>query len=324
MKSLTSIRFLLILLFSTVTFLVFNSVRTDIEGALLKATLIVGPFVVFSELGRLAVVKLTKNEKGSFLIFLVFLVVIAFLLKVITFNLINQRFTIFPNNGFLFFIPGYCAISAFLILFFWIKKNTDETVRLLSSKQAYLQHSFNALKSQSVIQFLQESLNVSAKTIDRAPNEALVQIEKLTMILRYLLQSRDERFVRLGAEIKNAVLYCELVELQFKKNVHLNVNIPDEFHKTQIPPLVFQLVLENQIKQLNKQEEAFFEIEVYIENNKFVVVKTNAKESIILKSRSEQFLNNLKQRYQLYNKASGVAVSSTKTNYFIKFPLVAE
>lgn len=323
-KSLTGIRLLLVFIVSIVTVLAIDGFVGKPLEILANLSFIFVPFLVYSEVGRVVVGQLAKKQKVSFLGIVLALVVIAFLIKIFLFNYLNAKYLIVQPGKVKFFAIGVVTISTYLILFFWVKKNNNESVNLLKSKQTYLQHSFNALKSQNVIAFLQESLNISAKTIDRDPKDALLQIEKLTMILRYLLQSRDERFVKLGAEIKNASLYCELVELQLKKHVNLQFNIPAEFNNTQVPPLVFQLVLENQIKQLNLQNEATFEIEVYIENNKFVVVKTNARKTGAVSVQTNQFLNNLKQQYQLYNKAAGVAVLATKSNYLVKFPLVAE
>ena len=104
---------------------------------------------------------------------------------------------------------------------------------------------------------------------------AVRQIEKLTAILRYLLQSRDEKFVQLGAEIRNVKAYCELAEIQLNKTVSLTVNISEQFYTTQIPPLVFQMVLDQQFKLFCEKDQSVLSIEVYVENAKFVVVKTS-------------------------------------------------
>ncbi len=170
---------------------------------------------------------------------------------------------------------------------------------------------------------MQNALNNTASLIKKDPDLAVLQIEKLTSILRYLLQSRDEKFVKLGAELENVKKYCELAEVQLENAVNLHINITSQFYNTGIPPLVFQMVLDNQFKSFAERGETELNIEVYIENKKFVVVKTSlplSKENI---SKNEKFINNLKQRYQLYNKASGISELSTATEYFVKFPLVA-
>ena len=213
-------------------------------------------------------------------------------------------------------------IGIFQAVYFWLIKNSQESTRLINEKQSYLQHSFNSLKSQNVIEFLQEALKNTIHLIRRDPDLAVSQIEKLTSILRHLLQSRDERFVKLGAELNNAKEYCELAEIHLDNKVNLRINITSDFHETKIPPLVFQMVLDNQIKKFASSKEKELNIEVYVENKKFVVVKTSFLTSFKNNSKNQQFINNLKQRYQLYNKASGVSELSTADDYFVKFPLV--
>lgn len=236
--------------------------------------------------------------------------------QIVTFES-NQK-----NQIQLYFLIVLLIIGIFQAVYFWLIKNSQERMRLINVKQSYLQHSFNALKSQNVIEFLQEALRNTIYLIRKDPNLAVSQIEKLTSILRHLLQSRDERFVKLGAELNNAKEYCELAEIHLNNKVNLRINITSDFNETKIPPLVFQMVLDNQIKKFVSSNEKELNIEVYVENKKFVVVKTSFLNSFKNNSKNQQFINNLKQRYQLYNKASGVSELSTADDYFVKFPLV--
>ena len=82
------------------------------------------------------------------------------------------------------------------------------------------------------------------------------------------------------------------------------------------------MVLDNQFKNYDCASGIGLKIEVYIENGKFVVVKTSNPPSLKNNVKNERFINNLKQRYQLYNKASGVSELSTADEYFVKLPLV--
>jgi len=277
--------------------------------------------VLLMEIGRLIVNQVVKKEQGTFIIFGFSYLVFSFVLASVLISFLTLEQDVLKKIQ-LYLGLMVLTIGVFQGVYFWIRKNAQERLRLVKEKQRYLQHSFNALKSQNVIEFLQESLSNTAELIHKDEEKALIQIEKLTSILRYLLQSRDERFVKLGDELSNVKEYCELAEIQFDNKVELSINISDGFYNTQIPPLVFQLILDNQFKVFASRNEPVLKIEVYIENNKFVVVKTSLPmvENV---SKNEKFINNLKQRYQLYNKASGVSELSTNSEYFVKFPLVA-
>lgn len=273
------------------------------------------------EIGMLLVNNAIKKKGGKFFIFCFSFLALGYIFNTIVGVLFND------NNHKVVQVHLYLwsvifIIGLFQTVYYWLIKNSLEHARLLSQKQVYLQHSFNALKSQNVIEFLQEALINTIELIKKDPNLAVFQIEKLTSILRHLLQSRDERYVKLGAELNNAKEYCELAEIQLNNRVNLNISITDDFNNTNIPPLVFQMVLDNQFKNFATSEEKELNIEVYIENKKFVVVKTSLPPSVKNNFKNQQFINNLKQRYQLYNKASGVSELSTINDYFVKFPLV--
>ncbi len=274
------------------------------------------------ELGRLIVNQVLKNKGGTFFVFCFSFLTVGFALSSILLTAIDLGEEV--NYQIKFYLcGGILIIGVFQSVYFWVRRNEQEKMLLIIEKQTYLQHNFNDLKSQNVIEFLQNALNNTASLIKKDPDLAVLQIEKLTSILRYLLQSRDEKFVKLGAELENVKKYCELAEVQLENAVNLHINITSQFYNTGIPPLVFQMVLDNQFKSFAERGETELNIEVYIENKKFVVVKTSlplSKENI---SKNEKFINNLKQRYQLYNKASGISELSTATEYFVKFPLVA-
>lgn len=319
-KSLTSIRLLIVLILSLI--LTFGLEVLDFKITPFWGWLVSFSFLLFiMEISRLVVNQVVKKENASFLLFLFFFLIISLGLSFSILSIANiQDQDYFTAR--IFFGSAILVVGVFQGVYYWIRKNGQERTKLLVQKQAYLQHSFNALKSQNVIEFLQDSLTNTVVLIRKDPSDAVLQIEKLTSILRYLLQSRDEKFVMLGDELKNVKEYCELAELQLGNKVNLSLNITSEFNSTRIPPLVFQMVLDEQFKtfSLGKKEE--LDIEVYIENAKFVVVKTSLLPSLLSSVKNEKFINNLKQRYQLYNKASGVSELSTATDYFVKFPLV--
>ena len=320
LKSLTSIRLLIVIILSLIISFGLSLLEVEIKpfwGWLVSFSFL----LMVMELSRLVVNQIVKKSNSSFFLFLLFFLIISMGLGFSVLSIAK-----IPEEDYflsrIFLGSTILVIGVFQGVYFWIRKNGQERTKLLIQKQAYLQHSFNALKSQNVIEFLQDSLISTLSLIKKNPPSAVTQIEKLTSILRYLLQSRDEKFVKLGDEWKNVGEYCELAELQLGNKVNLHVNITSEFNETKIPPLVFQMVLDEQFKTFALGGEEELDIEVYIENAKFVVVKTSLLPALMSSIKNEKFISNLKQRYQLYNKASGVSELSTATDYFVKFPLV--
>tara|TARA_Y100000589_G_C27198179_1_gene648029 strand:+ start:7282 stop:8253 length:972 start_codon:yes stop_codon:yes gene_type:complete len=320
LKSLNDIRVLMIFVLSVV--LAFGAKLIDAGYTFFIAFIVAFTFCFgLMEISALLVNKVDKKSFVNFLIFwLLFLVLGYFFCSAL--GLLLNFNTLATVQIQICFCSAILIIGLFQTVNYWLIKNHHESSLLLNQKQVYLQHSFNALTSQNVIEFLQEALINTVELIKKDPNLAVFQIEKLTSILRHLLQSRGQRYVKLGAELNNAKEYCELVEIQLNIKVNLNISITDEFNNTNIPPLVFQMVLDNRFKNFAGSSEKELDIQVYIENKKFVVVKTSLSSSEKNSFKNQKFINNLKQRYQLYNRASGVSELSTVKDYFLKFPLV--
>jgi LytS/YehU family sensor histidine kinase len=323
-KSLALVRVLVVLFLSVLV--VLGGIIVGVGTAIFYMWLFAFLFCLsIMEIGQVFVNKVVKNKYGTFLVFCFFYAVAGFV-----FGSIVVRFLeVYLNLSNSIIVEVQVGLGSVILITgvfqgvcFWIRKNSNIRQILTQEKQNYLQHSFNALKSQNVIEFLQESLINTIDLIKKDQTIAMVQIEKLTSILRYLLQSRDEKFVRLGAELKNVKEYCELAEIHLNQKIELLLNLSEDFHQTHIPPLVFQMVLDNQFKNYDCASGIRLKIEVYIENGKFVVVKTSNPPVLKNNVKNERFINNLKQRYQLYNKASGVSELSTADEYFVKLPLV--
>jgi sensor histidine kinase YesM len=237
---------------------------------------------------------------------------IGFDVNFIVLNLRNQIFL---------FSTIIIGIGMMLSTYIIYKKKYFAEQSLILEKQEFLQYSFNALKSQNVIKFLKESLETTKELIIENPDFAVIQLEKLTSILRHLLQTRDEKFVSLKRELEIVTEYCSLAELQIGKTVKLNIDVDPEFAHTKVPPLVFQMILEHQFLTFKHNSSEFIEIEVYIENQNFIVIKTSLPK---IKRNDDRFIKNLKERYRLYNNSADLSILSTSKHHFVKLPLLIQ
>ena len=113
--------------------------------------------------------------------------------------------------------------------------------------------------------------------------------------------------------------YCSLAELQMEKQVKLLIEVDHEFLDTKVPPLVFQLILEYQFLTFKNNQSKIIQIEVYIENQKFIVVKTSLPNNT---RNNDQFIQNLKERYRLHNNSADISILSTSEYHFVKLPLL--
>ena len=244
------------------------------------------------------------------------------ILKIVSFlNIETSTITLNIKKQTILFSTLITGIGMILSTYIIYKKKQYAEQYLIVEKQEFLQYSFNALKSQNVITFLKESLETTKDLIAKNPDVAVHQLEKLTSILRHLLQTRDEQFVTLKRELEIVTEYCSLAELQIGKKVKTIIDIDSEFANTKVPPLVFQMILEHQFLTFKNNNSKLIEIEVYIENQNFIVIKTSQPN---VKRNDDRFIQNLKERYRLYNNSADLSILSTSNHYFVKLPLLIQ
>lgn len=327
LKSLTSIRVILVAVLSVVSSWI---VLFNVHESKLKFTIFAFIYMyILVESNFFLAEKAVKKKGVSWRLFFVSYLIIVLLLTLLFSFPLKM---VFANSSVLIdnlhqnlFVLLTMIIGIGLFLSTYIIFNKKNWVRssLISEKQQFLQQSFNALKSQNVIEFLKEALQSTKYLISQDPDRAVVQLEKLTTILRHLLQSRDLRFIKLGRELEIVKEYCELAEIQIGKPVQLDIDVAKEFNETQVPPLIFQMILDHQFLTFKGDVSKELSIEVYVENKNFVVVKTSLPiDQLSLQQSDDRFMNNLRERYRLYTNAADVSILSTSTHHFVKVPLI--
>lgn len=286
-------------------------------------------FLLLIEVNFRIAEKVVLRKTISWKLFLLSFLSISLILSLIVLVIISKtsdaRFLLAAMYKVLPTFSAVCiGIGMWLTTYVVYKKKAWIETSLKDEKQGFLQHSFNALKSQNVIEFLKDALESTKELIQKDEEKSVIQLEKLTTVLRYLLQSRNERFVELGKELEIVLEYCKLAEIQIGKDVDLFIEVDKEFNATRVPPLVFQMILDHQFHIFKKCEMDNLEIEVYVENRNFVVVKTSlVDDDVIIAQNNNRFINNLKERYRLYSNTADVSILSTTQHYFVKFPLLA-
>ena len=322
-KNLTSIRitatFIVSLLTSSV--LLFN---TNHDLGIVSISVFIFLFIIV-EFNFFLAEKAVSFKRISWRLFFasyiitVVLIVLLILRGIDFFNIEISLIILNIKKQVFLFLTLLIGIGMMISTYIIYKKKHFAEQKLILEKKDFLQYSFNALKSQNLITFLKESLEITKELIAKNPKNAVKQLEKLTSILRHLLKTRDQQFVSLRRELEIATEYCSLAELQIEKTVKLLIDVDREFFDSKVPPLVFQLILEHQFLTFKNNQSKIIEIEVYIENQKFIVIKTSLPDTT---RNNDQFIQNLKERYRLYNNSADISTLSTSEYHFVKLPLL--
>ena len=228
--------------------------------------------------------------------------------------------------------PVKLIVFGFLMLYVFllsetrrlIQYNRNYVLRLLAEANAqYAEYAYNALKSRSVVSFLQRALQDSKKLIAISEERAIVFIGKLTTILRYLLQSRNETLVPVFDEAQMVTELAALHKTQSGLDVEIVLDVPREMDGMQVPPFVLQMIVDNIL--INSSLIGRSKLEVYVENGIYLVVKfSGGNQKHANAPEFTQLIEDLQQRYEILDQRSEVITIFSSTQNYVKLPLIAD
>lgn len=190
----------------------------------------------------------------------------------------------------------------------------------LREKKIVMEERYKAIKSKTILHFLQNSLHATQKLITINPDKAIDQIETLTALLRSLLQSRDKDYISLKEESDLVREFIQLLELQGNVNIVCSVEDDPQYYNHQIPPFVLILIFDNIF--LNRSFIPYAELQVYVENGIYLVAKYKQLRKIAMAQKQADLMTNLKQRYQFTKQEVNVVRIATQSHTYIKVPLL--
>lgn len=200
------------------------------------------------------------------------------------------------------------------------KKFYESQSQISKIKEQQKENELKLLRSQIDPHFLFNNLNTLDSLIDSSPTKAKEYINRLSLIYRYLIKTKDAEVMELENEIDFANNYIFLIQTRFGNDydftIEENITIKDQF----IPTGAIQTLLENVVK--HNKSDGTKAIKTTIKINKGWLIITNSKSN--LKTKDESFgtgLENLKARYQLLSDDK-VQVVNTDTKFEIFIPII--
>lgn len=119
----------------------------------------------------------------------------------------------------------------------------------------------SALRSQINPHFLFNALTTIGYLIQTAPEKAFDTLMRLTQLLRGVLTSTGE-FCTLGQELKLIESYLEIERARFEERLRVEIDVPEELKKLQVPALILQPLVENAIKHGISESKAGGEVRI--------------------------------------------------------------
>lgn len=208
----------------------------------------------------------------------------------------------------------------FLLGILFTKKFYEGQMIVTKTKEQHKENELKLLRSQIDPHFLFNNLNTLDSLIDSDSEKAKEYINRLSLIYRYLIQTKDSEVMELSKEIQFAENYVFLIETRFGDDYDFQIDekviIEDKF----IPTGAIQVLLENVVKHNKPKNNGAIKTTICIENNWLKINNTKST----LKSKNESFgtgLENLKIRYQLLSDKE-IVIEDSKDTFQVNIPII--
>ncbi|MEL6810209.1 MAG: histidine kinase [Bacteroidota bacterium] len=142
----------------------------------------------------------------------------------------------------------YFSVVTIVYAYYFFKKQKDYEVFQSSLKSQLLDAKMNALQTQLQPHFLFNTLNDIVSLVEHNPEKAQDAIADLSEMLRQTLQLQDTRFISFQDELKLLQKYLDIEKIRYEDKLNFDINISPDVLQRDIPPLLFQPIVENSIK----------------------------------------------------------------------------
>ncbi len=218
----------------------------------------------------------------------------------------------------LFFV--YVAITIYELNYYFEEwqSSITETEKL---KKANLQSQFDSLKNQVSPHFLFNSLNTLSSLIEEEPDKAVVFVNELSRVYRYLLQSNEKEMSTLEEELGFLQAYFFLLKTRFEEGISMDITIADKYKSSLIPPLTLQILVENAVKHNIISISKPLKIEVQSQNENELVIKNNLQKKTLNVASTGMGLANISAKFRLLNKPE-IQIEETENSFIVTLPLI--
>ncbi|MGE5679535.1 MAG: sensor histidine kinase [Bacillota bacterium] len=188
-------------------------------------------------------------------------------------------------------------------------------------KRQNLQSQFEALKNQVNPHFLFNSLNALTTLIYEDQKLAVDFVQRIANVYRYVLQSKDKELIGLKEEIEFIKAFLFLQKIRFGDNLKDTIDVAAKYNNMLVAPLTLQLLVENAIKHNIISAEKPLNINIFIDEDEYLVVSNNIQKKNIANNSTGIGLENIKQRYSLLVQKDIDIINSEKT-FIVRVPLI--
>lgn len=201
-----------------------------------------------------------------------------------------------------------------------IKKFYEGQQQLAETQKIQKENELKLLRSQIDPHFLFNNLNTLDSLIDTNPIKAKEYINRLSLIYRYLIKTKDAEVMELANEIEFAKNYIFLIQTRFADDyefkIEEKISLVDKF----IPTGSILTLLENVVKHNKSNGTNAIKTNITINKDGLIVSNSKSKTKLTIESFGTG-LENLKARYKLLSDEK-IKVHNMDTKFEVFIPII--
>lgn len=220
-------------------------------------------------------------------------------------------------------LPAFISVSiaAFFTSTDFLKNWKQETIRAEQLEREKIATQYESLRNQVNPHFLFNSLNALSELVYENQDLAVKYIRQLSLVYRYVLDSRSREVASLKEELDFLESFIFLQKIRFGENLIFELGA-EKSESKYVLPLSLQILIENVIKHNVISTEDPLRIRLFEDDNYLVVAnKLNKKRSV--ESGTGIGLENIKKRYR-YLSEKPVLIMEDADSFVVKIPILEE
>lgn len=231
----------------------------------------------------------------------------------------TYTFRIRPPFWTRWWFVALCILAAAGMLYAFIHARELRFHREATLRRESVVSQFAALKSQINPHFLFNSFNTLITIIEENPKIAVEYVEHLSDFYRSIMVYREKDLISLSEELEMVRNFDFLLKKRYEENFHLNDRLNGQTGR--VMPLALQMLVENAVKHNIISGARPLTIEIFVENNEYVVVRNNNQRKLKPEPGTHFGLQSLINRYALFG-APPVVVEETPEFFTVKVPIL--
>lgn len=191
---------------------------------------------------------------------------------------------------------------------------------MLKEKERTAQMQLEVLKAQIDPHFMFNNFSILSELIVEDRTLAERFLENLSSVYRYVIQNLKRDLVPISEELAFLRSYIYLIGMRYEDAIHIDVDEKLEHIDGQVPPVSFQLLVENAIKHNQLSVRQPLHIRIFQDGN-YIVVENDLRPVSSELSSTGIGQRNIAERYFLLCKEKPL-IEKNKHSYIVKLPII--